>query len=126
MGGQGAPQQVHPRPVDRIPPHLEVVRETQATKRPLRLMATGLQEAHHRGTLELVETMGHQDSAKAILQDELAAKGNSDQEMGGATPESLRRVSSLSSWRNNSPPVNQRSSSLASAKTTRERRRTRI
>ena len=61
LGGQGAPQQVHPLPADLTPPHLEVARETQATKRPLRLMATGLQEAHHRGTSELVETTGHQD-----------------------------------------------------------------
>ena len=61
LGGQGAPQQVHPLPEDLIPPHLEVARETQVTKRPLRLMAMGLQEVHHQGTLELVETMGHQD-----------------------------------------------------------------
>ena len=54
LGGQGAPQQVHPLPVDLIPPHLEVARET------LQLMVTGLQEAQ-QVTLEQVAIMGHQD-----------------------------------------------------------------
>ena len=124
LGGQGAPQQVHPLPEDLIPPHLEVARETQATKRPLRLMATGLQEV--QGTLELGVTMGHQDWAKDILQVELPAKGLSGQEMGGVTPESLRMVSSLSSWANSSPQVKQKFSLLGIAKTTRPWRRTRI
>ena len=41
LAGQGAPQLVHPLPVDHIPPHL--ARETRATKK--QITATGLQEA---------------------------------------------------------------------------------
>ena len=118
LGGQGAPQQVHPLPEDLIPPHLEVARETQATKRPLRLTDTGLQEAP-QGTLELAVTMGHQ--AKAILLGEQHAKEHSGQEMGGAIPESLRRVRSLSSWTSNSlPPVKRQSSFFEIPKTAKE------